>query len=82
MFDRPISVGAPCCSAVEKSRRWNNRQHAEMEGRYLEKVSLRRMVRPYDVAGMVAFLLSDAGSNILGQSLGVDGNVETLYFEA
>ena len=52
--------------------------HQEMETRYLEKVSLRRMVSPYDVAGMVAFLLSDAGINISGQSLGVDGNVETL----
>ena len=52
--------------------------HREMEERYLEKVSLRRMVSPYDVASMVAFLLSDAGANISGQSLGVDGNVETL----
>jgi NAD(P)-dependent dehydrogenase (short-subunit alcohol dehydrogenase family) len=49
-----------------------------METRYLEKVSLRRMVTPDDVAAMVAFLLSDAGRNISGQSLGVDGNVETL----
>lgn len=52
--------------------------HKDMEERYLEKVSLRRMVSPYDVASMVAFLLSDAGSNVSGQSLGVDGNVETL----
>jgi NAD(P)-dependent dehydrogenase (short-subunit alcohol dehydrogenase family) len=52
--------------------------HAEMEERYLERVSLRRMVSPYDVASMVAFLLSDAGVNVSGQSLGVDGNVETL----
>lgn len=52
--------------------------HKDMEERYLEKVSLRRMVSPYDVAKMVVFLLSDAGSNISGQSLGVDGNVETL----
>jgi NAD(P)-dependent dehydrogenase (short-subunit alcohol dehydrogenase family) len=36
------------------------------------------MVSPYDVADMVAFLLSAAGANISGQSLGVDGNVETL----
>jgi NAD(P)-dependent dehydrogenase (short-subunit alcohol dehydrogenase family) len=36
------------------------------------------MTSPYDVASMVAFLLSDAGYNISGQSLGVDGNVETL----
>jgi NAD(P)-dependent dehydrogenase (short-subunit alcohol dehydrogenase family) len=52
--------------------------HKDMEERYLEKVSLRRMVSPYDVASMVAFLLSDAGANVSGQSLGVDGNVETL----
>jgi NAD(P)-dependent dehydrogenase (short-subunit alcohol dehydrogenase family) len=52
--------------------------HQEMQDRYLERVSLRRMVSPYDVASMVAFLLSDAGVNISGQSLGVDGNVETL----
>jgi NAD(P)-dependent dehydrogenase (short-subunit alcohol dehydrogenase family) len=52
--------------------------HKEMEERYLERVSLRRMVSPYDVASMVAFLLSDAGINVSGQSLGVDGNVETL----
>ena len=52
--------------------------HEAMTERYLERVSLRRMVSPYDVASMVAFLLSDAGINISGQSLGVDGNVETL----
>ncbi len=49
-----------------------------MEKEYLARVSLRRMVSPHDVAAMVAFLLSDAGANISGQSLGVDGNVETL----
>jgi hypothetical protein len=27
---------------------------------------------------MIAFLVSDAGINISGQSIGVDGNVETL----
>jgi len=52
--------------------------HEEMRQRYLQNVSLRRMTSPYDVAAMVAFLLSDAGYNISGQSLGVDGNVETL----
>lgn len=52
--------------------------HEEMTGRYLQNISLRRMTSPYDVAAMVAFLLSDAGINISGQSLGVDGNVETL----
>ena len=49
-----------------------------MEKSYLERVSLRRMTSPYDVAAMIAFLVSDAGINISGQSIGVDGNVETL----
>jgi NAD(P)-dependent dehydrogenase (short-subunit alcohol dehydrogenase family) len=52
--------------------------YEEMEKQYLSRVSLRRMVSPNDVAAMIAFLLSDAGANISGQSLGVDGNVETL----
>jgi NAD(P)-dependent dehydrogenase (short-subunit alcohol dehydrogenase family) len=50
----------------------------EMERRYLEQVSLRRMVTPADVAAMVLFLCSPAGRNISGQSLGVCGNVESL----
>ena len=52
--------------------------HAEMEKRYLERVSLRRMVTPEDIAESVLFLLSRAGANISGQSLGVDANVESL----
>ncbi|QJF51636.1 SDR family oxidoreductase [Roseobacter ponti] len=50
----------------------------EMTSEYLSKVSLRRMVTSEDVAGTIAFLLSDAGRNLSGQSLGVDGNVEVL----
>jgi NAD(P)-dependent dehydrogenase (short-subunit alcohol dehydrogenase family) len=52
--------------------------HEEMEKRYLERVSLRRMVTPHDIAETVMFLLSRAGANISGQSVGVCGNVETL----
>jgi enoyl-[acyl-carrier-protein] reductase (NADH) len=36
------------------------------------------MVSPHDVAAMALFLLSPMGENISGQSLSVDGNVETL----
>ena len=50
----------------------------EMERRYLERVSLRRMVSAQDIAAMVVFLCSPAGRNISGQSLSVCGNVETL----
>jgi NAD(P)-dependent dehydrogenase (short-subunit alcohol dehydrogenase family) len=49
-----------------------------MEKTYLDRISLRRMTSPHDVAAMIAFLLSDAGINISGQSISVDGNVETL----
>ena len=49
-----------------------------MEKQYLDRISLRRMTGPEDVAAMVLFLLSPAGINISGQSLGVDGNVESL----
>ena len=52
--------------------------YTDKEAHYLEKVSLRRMVSPDDVAAMVLFLLSPMGENISGQSLRVDGNVETL----
>jgi NAD(P)-dependent dehydrogenase (short-subunit alcohol dehydrogenase family) len=52
--------------------------HAEMERQYLERVSLRRMVTAEDVAQTALFLLSPAGRNVSGQSIGVCGNVETL----
>jgi NAD(P)-dependent dehydrogenase (short-subunit alcohol dehydrogenase family) len=52
--------------------------YAEMERRYLEKVSLRRMVTAQEVAAMVLFLVSPLGRGVSGQSLGVCGNVETL----
>ena len=49
-----------------------------MEQQYLNRISLRRMTGAEDVAAMVLFLLSPAGRNISGQSLGVDGNVGSL----
>ena len=52
--------------------------YQEMEKEYLGRISLRRMTPPEDVAAMVQFLLSAGGRNISGQSLGVDGNVESL----
>src|SRR5579863_5631104 len=49
-----------------------------MEKTYLDRVSLRRMVTGGDVAATVLFLASEAGRNLSGQSIGVDGNVESL----
>jgi len=61
--DRAAQVGVP---------------YAQMEKEYVDRISLRRMTPPGDVAAMVLFLLSPGGNNISGQSLGVDGNVESL----
>jgi NAD(P)-dependent dehydrogenase (short-subunit alcohol dehydrogenase family) len=52
--------------------------YEEMERRYRERISLRRLVSPQDVAAMVLFLCSEAGRNISGQSLSVCAGVETL----
>ena len=49
-----------------------------MREEYVSKISMRRMVSMDDVAFTVAFLISGAGANLSGQSLAVDGNVETL----
>jgi NAD(P)-dependent dehydrogenase (short-subunit alcohol dehydrogenase family) len=52
--------------------------YAEMERTYLERTSMRRMVTAEDVAGTVLFLVSAAGANISGQSIGVDASLESL----
>lgn len=75
----PGIVEGPRIDAVISARATQlGLDHDDMERRYLEKVSLRRMVSAQDVAAMVHFLLSPAGVNISGQSIGVCGNVETL----
>jgi NAD(P)-dependent dehydrogenase (short-subunit alcohol dehydrogenase family) len=49
-----------------------------MEKTYVDNVSLRRMVTAGDVAQTVVFLVSAAGRNLSGQSVGVCGNVERI----
>ncbi len=50
----------------------------EMRDRYVSRISLRRMTPSEDVGWMAAFLISQAGRNLSGQSFPVDGNVEDL----
>jgi NAD(P)-dependent dehydrogenase (short-subunit alcohol dehydrogenase family) len=52
--------------------------YEEMEAQYLEKISLRRMTTPEEVAAAALFLCSPAGSGISGQAISVCGNVEVL----
>ncbi len=76
---RPGIVEGPRMSGVIRDRAAQmGISYEDMEADYLKKISLRRMVTQSDVANMVAFLLSDAGRNISGQSIGVDGNMEAL----
>jgi NAD(P)-dependent dehydrogenase (short-subunit alcohol dehydrogenase family) len=49
-----------------------------MEAEYLQRISLRQMVTPDDIASAVIFLCSRAGWMISGQSIPVCGNVESL----
>ncbi|HWH47363.1 MAG TPA: SDR family oxidoreductase [Burkholderiales bacterium] len=44
----------------------------------LERVSMHRMVSPYDIANMALYLASDIGQNITGQALSVCAGVEML----
>jgi NAD(P)-dependent dehydrogenase (short-subunit alcohol dehydrogenase family) len=75
----PGIVEGPRMTGVIAARaRQTNVSYEVMEKTYLDRVSLRRMVTAEDVAATVAYLLSPAGRNISGQSIGVDGNVETL----
>ena len=50
----------------------------EMEQIYLNQISLREFVTEADIAQMMFFLASDAGSRISGQAISICGNTEYL----
>ena len=75
----PGIVRGPRIEAVIRDRATaSGFDYAAMEARYLESISLRRMVEPEDVAAMALFLCAPAGANISGQAISVCGNVETI----
>ena len=51
---------------------------SSMREQYLGKISLRRMVTAEDVAAAALFLCSPGARNITGQTISIDGNVESL----
>ena len=73
-----IVEGPRMTGVIEARAKQSGVSYAEMEKTYLDRVSLRRMVTAEDVAATALFLLSEAGRNVSGQSIGVDGNVEAL----
>lgn len=56
----------------------SGRSVSEVRESYVKKISLRRMIEAADVAHLALFLASDLASNITGQAISVDGNVEYL----
>lgn len=75
----PGVIEGPRIEAVIEARaKQTGVSHDEMKAEYINQISLRRMTPPTDVADMVAFLISDAGRNLSGQSFPVDGNLEAL----
>jgi NAD(P)-dependent dehydrogenase (short-subunit alcohol dehydrogenase family) len=54
------------------------RSESELERQEASAMSLGRLIPPEHIANMVVFACSLAGAYISGQSLGVDGNLETL----
>ncbi len=50
----------------------------EQKARSLEKVSMRSMVSPQDIANMALYLASDAGKHVTGQAISVCAGLEML----
>ena len=44
----------------------------------IKNISMRRMINPQEIADLIAFICSESGCSISGQSLGICGNTETL----
>ncbi len=82
-----IRVNAICPGLVEGERidrviaakaAAEERTLAETRAQITQQNSLRTFVTAQDVANMILFLASPAGSKISGQALQIDGNTETL----
>ena len=73
-----IVEGARMTGVIAARAKQTGVSYEAMEKTYLERVSMRRMVTARDIAATIAYLLSPAGRNVSGQSIGVDANVETL----
>ena len=82
-----IRVNCICPGAVEGDRidrviaaeaLKTNRSHDEVRAGYVARSSLKQMIRPEDIAGMILFLTSAAGERISGQEIAIDGHTETL----
>ncbi|MAQ71265.1 MAG: 3-oxoacyl-[acyl-carrier-protein] reductase [Alphaproteobacteria bacterium] len=75
----PGIVEGPRIEAVIRARAENeNVSFEDMNQKYKDMASLRRMVTAEDVANQILFLCSPLGKNISGQSISIDGHVRAL----
>jgi NAD(P)-dependent dehydrogenase (short-subunit alcohol dehydrogenase family) len=82
-----IRVNAICPGSVEGERtdrviaaeaKSKGVSPEEVRKGYVRTVSMRTFVTAQDIANMILFICSEAGSKISGQALSVDGHTETL----
>lgn len=65
-----------CCNAVAPGViKTDMIENIDVNDKYIETISLRRIGTPEDVANVVLFLASDESSYITGQVIKVDGNL-------
>jgi NAD(P)-dependent dehydrogenase (short-subunit alcohol dehydrogenase family) len=85
-----IRVNAICPGAVEGARmerviaaeaKASGRTAEAIRADYTQGVSLKRFVKPEEIAAMALFLASPQASMISGQALTVDGHTETFHSE-
>ncbi|MDN3565738.1 SDR family oxidoreductase [Paeniroseomonas aquatica] len=63
---------------LEAKAQANGRSFAEQEADALKNVSLRCYVTPHDITNMALYLCSPFGATISGQSMAVDGDMQSL----
>ena len=73
------SVAGPRIEAViERQAEVRGIEPEEVRAEFLAQSSMRRFVTREEVASLVLFLCSEAGANISGQALAVDGHTESF----